>query len=61
MRMESTTAKQLLLEACNHIVISMRERCKVSNWPQDNQDEEGVKQPAVDQRVTPLLESVDPN
>ena len=40
----------------------LRERFKVINpWLEDDQVEEGVKQLAGEQRITPFLESVEPH
>ena len=51
------------LDERNHVVMPLvlRERRKVINWLEDNQVGEGVKQLAGEYRVTPLLESVEPN
>ena len=43
------------------IPLVLRERHKVINWLEDNQVGEGVKQLAGEYRVTPLLESDEPN
>ena len=51
------------LDERNHVMIPpvLRERRRVINWLEDDQDEEGVKQLAGEYRVTPLLESLEPN
>ena len=50
-------------ESLTDVVIPpvLRELHKVTNWLEDNQIEKGVKQVAGEYRVTPLLESVEPN
>ena len=51
------------LDERNPVVMPLvlRERRKVINWLEDNQVRECVKQLAGEYRVTPLLESVEPN
>ena len=61
MRLESTTARQLRLDKRNHAVMPLLNQRSGINWLEDNQVEEGGKQLSGEQRVTRLLESLEPN